>query len=100
MKKVTQAINTLHELSELVKMQNNEIENLRYIVHRYETKHGSEIARNIEPLPEHVSFSIDISKKDEKLMCKRIDFKAIGLKSNYMMIQKIINSLNIKNENN
>jgi hypothetical protein len=96
MKKVTQAQSTLETLSELVKMQNNEIDYLRYIVHRYETKHGSEIARNIAPLPEHIGFSIPISTKDEKLMCKRIDYKAIGLESNYMRIQKIINSLNEK----
>jgi hypothetical protein len=96
MKKVTQAINTLETLSELVKIQHIEIDYLRHIVHRYETKHGSEIARNISPLPEHVSFSIPISTKYEKLMCKRIDYKAIGLESNYMRIQKIINTLNEK----
>ena len=96
MKKVTQAKNTIETLSELVELQNIEIDYLRYIVHRYETKHGSEIARNIEPLPEHISFTIPISAKYEKLICKRIDYKAIGLESNFMRIQKIINSLNEK----
>jgi hypothetical protein len=94
MKKATQAKNTIELLSELVELQNIEIKCLRSIVHRYENKHGSEVARNIEPLAEHIGFSIPISTKYEKLICKRIDYKAIGIESNYMIIQKIINSLN------
>jgi hypothetical protein len=94
MKKVAQAQSTLETLSELVKMQNNEINRLRYIVARYNMKHGEEIDSSVTNLPDTHDFHVE--KNDFQAICKIIDHKKLGFDSSFMRMQKIINSLNEK----
>jgi hypothetical protein len=94
MKKVTQAINTLETLFELVKIQNNEINRLRYIVARYNMKHGEEVFAGITELPETSDFHIQ--QHSLGVTCKIVDYKKVGIDSDFMRMQKIINSLNEK----
>ncbi len=94
MKKVRQALNTLEALSDLVQMQDNEIKRLRYIVARYHTKQGEGVSDGIINLPDTHDF--DVRKYDDSANCVIIDYKKLGVDSNYMRIQKIINSLNEK----
>jgi hypothetical protein len=94
MKKVTQSINTLEVLSELVKLQNNEIKRLRYIVARYHMKHGEDVFAGITELPETSDFHIQ--QRTNGVNCKIVDYKKVGIDSDFMRMQKIINSLNEK----
>jgi len=92
MKKVTQAQATLETLSELVKMQNNEIKRLRYIVARYNMEYGEEVFGGITGLPDTHDFHIQ--QQPEGVTCKIVDHKKLGMDSDFMRMQKIINSLN------
>jgi ABC-type transporter Mla subunit MlaD len=94
MKKVTQALNTLQTLSELVKMQHNEINRLRYIVARYNAKHGEEILGGSMIFNDSQDFQLD--SNTDRFLCKIVDHKELGIDSDFMSIQKIINSLNEK----
>ena len=94
MKKVTQAINTIEALADLTHMQNNEIKRLRYIVARYHVKHGEEVFGGITDLPDTHDFHI--TQRTNGVNCKIVDYKKVGIDSDFMRIQKIINSLNEK----
>jgi hypothetical protein len=94
MKKVAQAQSTLETLSELVKMQNNEIKRLRYIVARYNMKHGEEVFGGITNLQDTSDFHIQ--QHPDGVTCKIVDHKKLGMDSDFMRMQKIINSLNEK----
>lgn len=94
MKQVRQAQTTLERLSELVRLQESEIKRLRYIVARYQMKHGDEISDGITNLAE--SHNFHVQQHPEKTICKIVDHEKLGLDSDFMRIQKIINELNEK----
>ena len=94
MKKITQAQSTLQTLSELVKMQNNEIKRLRYIIARYNMKYGEDILGGSMIFNDSKDFHLD--SNTNRLLCKIIDHNKLGIDSDFMKIQEIINSLNEK----
>jgi hypothetical protein len=94
MKKVTQALNTLEALADLTHMQHNEINRLRYIVARYNMKHGEDVFGGITDFPDTHDFHIQ--QHPEGVTCKIIDLKDLGIDSDFMRMHKIINWLNEK----
>jgi ABC-type transporter Mla subunit MlaD len=94
MKKVTQALNTLEALADLTHMQHKEINRLRYIVARYNMKHGEEILGGSMIFNDSQDFHLD--SNTDRFLCKIVDHKKLGIDSDFMRIQKIINSLNEK----
>ena len=98
MKKATKAIDTIQSMVDLIRMQESEIDKLRYIVARYHAKYGEEVERDIDVLTPNIDFRMSLSSQKEPLKCKKIDFANLAIRSHYMRMQKIINELN-ENEN-
>ena len=84
--KIYEIKNDLQEVEYLLNKMENEIENLRYLVYRYYLEYGEKIKNGENELFDNYSFQIDGEK--EKYICKMIDYKYLGIKSNYQVIKE------------
>jgi hypothetical protein len=91
MKKITEQINTLNEVNDLIRLMEQEIDEMRNLLGSYNIKHGKEISQLEIPIPTNVSF---IKRYDgKKYYCEDINFKELGIKSNYMIITEMLEKL-------
>lgn len=87
MSKLIIMANTLRETERLISEMKREIDELRSIVERYNSKHGNEIQGGAMILPDNIGFETSATT------CRRVDYDIIGIESRYQRILRQLDEL-------
>jgi hypothetical protein len=93
MKKVTEARHTLDTMSEIIRFQSYEIEDLRNLVARYYEEYGLYLNDKEINLNENEFFKLITT--ENRLKCVKVNSEKLGIKSRNQRIQEMIKTLEL-----